>query len=58
MWLTAGFLPLLIFVVVVIAPLTEEVVFRGFMYRGLADRWGAAPAVLITAGLWALAHTQ
>ena len=51
-WAAAVFLML-----VVVAPLFEEIVFRGFMFRGIARSpagpWGA---VMITSFLFALAH--
>jgi hypothetical protein len=56
---TAGFLPLLVFALVVAAPLSEELVFRGFMLEGMRhSRAGPVLAVLITAGVWAAIHTQ
>jgi membrane protease YdiL (CAAX protease family) len=43
----------------VVAPVVEEIVFRGFVYRGWAGSWlGVAGTVLVTAGLWAIMHTQ
>jgi membrane protease YdiL (CAAX protease family) len=43
--------------VVVIGPVMEEIVFRGFLYRGLsATRIGIAGTVVITALVWALMH--
>ena len=54
---SARVLPLLWFAIVVAAPVFEEAVFRGFMYRGLAaSRAGTGGAVLITALLWAALH--
>jgi membrane protease YdiL (CAAX protease family) len=45
--------------VVVLAPLLEEVVFRGFLLIGLRrSRLGAWGAVVLTALLWAVIHTQ
>ncbi len=45
--------------VVVMAPLFEEIFFRGFMFRGIAaSRLGAPGAVLITAFTWAVVHAQ
>ena len=56
---TAVFLPLLVLAVVLVAPLFEEVVFRGFMYRGIAaSRLGPAGAILIATILWSLLHVQ
>jgi membrane protease YdiL (CAAX protease family) len=55
----AGLLPLLWIAVVIIAPVTEELVFRGFLYRGwAASRLGAAGTVVLTALIWALLHRQ
>ncbi|MEM7049344.1 MAG: CPBP family intramembrane glutamic endopeptidase [Acidobacteriota bacterium] len=56
---TAGSLPALIFAIVVVAPLFEEVLFRGFLFTGLANSaagtWGA---VLITSLLFSVIHLQ
>jgi uncharacterized protein len=55
----SGTLWLLVIALVVAAPLTEEVVFRGFMYRGLAaSRLGEAGAILIPSAIWAALHIQ
>jgi len=41
----------------VMAPLWEEALMRGFLYRGLAaSRLGPAGAIVVTAVLWALMH--
>ena len=49
----------LIFAVTVLAPLIEELLFRGFMFRGLAaSRAGLAGAVVIPNFLWVLLHVQ
>ena len=56
---TAGFLPLLIFAMVVAAPFQEELFFRGFMFTGYARSWmGPGGAILVSAALWALIHLQ
>jgi membrane protease YdiL (CAAX protease family) len=56
---SAGWLPGLLFVVVFVAPLVEEVLFRGFLLPGLAaGRLGPTGAVAVTALLFALVHTQ
>ncbi len=56
---TAGFVPLLVVAVVLLAPFREEIVFRGFMYRGIASsRLGPAGAIAITAILWSILHVQ
>lgn len=44
---------------VIAAPLAEELVFRGFMFRGLAaSRVGVLGAVLIPSAIWAMMHIQ
>ncbi|MGH7196229.1 MAG: lysostaphin resistance A-like protein [Candidatus Saccharimonadales bacterium] len=49
----------LIFVaLVVLAPLAEELLFRGFLYRGLRRRLSFIPATLVTSLLFAVAHAQ
>lgn len=55
----AGWLPLLWFAVVIGAPAGEEMLFRGFLFRGWLrqprDTWAV---IAITAGLFALMHVQ
>ncbi len=40
----------------IMAPLVEEIFFRGFVFAGLRGRWGWQKAALVSAGLFALAH--
>jgi uncharacterized protein len=57
----AGWLPwiLLCLAVVVVTPVAEETVFRGFLFRGWLRSPNAAwPAIVATALLWALIHLQ
>ena len=55
----AGSPPLLWFTVSVLAPIAEEVVFRGFVFEGLArGRGGAVTASLFTSLVWSLIHLQ
>jgi membrane protease YdiL (CAAX protease family) len=50
---------LLAIALVVGAPLAEELVFRGFMFRGLAaSRVGVWGAILIPSAIWAVMHIQ
>ncbi|MDX2079680.1 MAG: CPBP family glutamic-type intramembrane protease [Terrimicrobiaceae bacterium] len=44
--------------VVLIAPFVEELVFRGYAFTGLAARWGAPIAGLITAVVFTALHVQ
>jgi len=56
---TAGFLPLLWATLLLQAPLFEEVLFRGFMFRGIQQsRLGSAGAILITSLAWTAMHVQ
>lgn len=43
---------------VVIAPLAEEIFFRGFLFAGLRKRHGWKRAALVSAGLFAVLHLQ
>jgi membrane protease YdiL (CAAX protease family) len=43
-------------VAIVVAPLAEELLFRGFLYPALRKRLGAPLAVCVSAGLFALMH--
>lgn len=55
----AGVLPLLVFAVVVVAPVTEELMFRGFLHRGWALSWLGVPGtIVLTSALWAALHLQ
>ncbi len=55
----SGALPWLAIALVVIAPLTEELTFRGFLYRGwAASPLGPAGAIALTSLLWAGMHLQ
>lgn len=43
-------------VAVVMAPLAEEVFFRGFLYAGLRDRWGLTAGILASSVIFGLVH--
>jgi len=43
--------------IAVIAPIVEEIAFRGFIYGGLRRRWGVTVSVLVSSLVFALAHT-
>ena len=57
---TAGYaMPILWFALIVAAPLSEEFLFRGFLFTGLKhSRLGGTGAVLATALVWASIHLQ
>jgi len=45
--------------VVIVAPLWEEIAFRGFLFRGTSlTRFGVPGAILLTSSVWALMHGQ
>ncbi len=43
---------------VVVTPIAEEVFFRGFLLRGLANRWGTVPGIIVSAAIFAGLHFQ
>lgn len=50
---------LLVIALLIAAPISEEVFFRGFLFEGLArSRLGGRAAVVLTAAVWAAIHTQ
>lgn len=56
---TSGFPPLLFFAIIICAPLSEEIFFRGFLFKGLRATWmGAVGATVVTSLLWAMMHVQ
>ncbi len=51
--------PMLVFIGgVLVAPLVEEIIFRGFIFAGLQGRLGWKKSALTSAGLFALIHFQ
>ncbi len=56
---SAMFLPLLLVALVVVAPVLEELVFRGFLFEGLRhSRLGNAGAIVLASLVWASIHFQ
>ncbi len=56
---SAGSLPLLWITICVLAPISEELFFRGFFYKGLSrSRLGVAGAIVVTSLCWAIIHVQ
>ncbi len=54
--LTPGDLVLLLILVAVIAPIAEELFFRGMLYPVLRRRWGVGVAVVVNALVFAVIH--
>ncbi len=48
----------LLFSTVIVAPIFEEIVFRGFLFQGLRKKTGALWAAVISTVFFALIHTQ
>jgi CAAX protease family protein len=55
---SAGWLAGLLIAIVVVAPIGEEIIFRGFLFRGLAKPGWEVHAVGAIALAWALLHIQ
>ncbi len=56
---TTDFLPLFVFAFVAMPALFEEILFRGFMFRGLQATWmGNVGAILLTSLTWSVIHFQ
>jgi membrane protease YdiL (CAAX protease family) len=56
---TAYFPPLLWLAFIILAPLYEEILFRGFMFKGIEhSRLGPIGALLITSLAWSMLHIQ
>ena len=55
----ANALPLLFLAVVIMAPIAEEIAFRGFLFRGLSESWlGISGTLIVTSAIWAAMHVQ
>lgn len=50
-WVAVSFLALAVW-----TPVAEEVFFRGFVLRGLVNRWGPAPALIVSAAVFSALH--
>jgi|GEM_PF-2846865 len=52
-------LPFVVFVLLVIAPIFEEIIFRGFMFRGIEKSpLGPVGAILVTSFVFTIVHQQ
>ena len=55
----AGYLPWQWLTAVVVTPIGEETLFRGFLFKGiLHSRLGGPGAIVLTALIWAVIHQQ
>jgi len=55
---TAAGIVLFAIVAVVMAPLCEEIFFRGFVFKGFATSWGWVTGAVVSGALFSLAHLQ
>jgi membrane protease YdiL (CAAX protease family) len=56
---TATFVPVLYVAIVVVAPIFEEIFFRGFLFEGVRhSRLGPGGAIGMTSLVWAIIHLQ
>ncbi len=55
---SASCLPCLLAALIVLAPVLEELVFRGFIFTGVQERLGPFWAVVFATAPWALLHLQ
>jgi uncharacterized protein len=54
-----GAIALLLIAAVIAAPVGEEIMFRGFLFRGWsASRLGGTGTILLTSAIWASIHVQ
>jgi membrane protease YdiL (CAAX protease family) len=49
---------LAVLTVVIVAPLAEEIIFRGLLHRLTSSLWGAGPAALISALVFGIVHGE
>ena len=56
--LPGGFVIFTVIALAVVTPIAEEIFFRGFLLRGLVNRWGVAPGIIVSAAVFAGLHFQ
>lgn len=56
--LPGAFVIFTVIALAVVTPIAEEIFFRGFLLRGLVNRWGVAPGIIVSAAVFAGLHFQ
>lgn len=52
-------LPLFFIAIIIVAPITEEIAFRGFLFRGLSQSMLGVPGtIVLSSAVWAIMHVQ
>ncbi|HYA32436.1 MAG TPA: type II CAAX endopeptidase family protein [Candidatus Bathyarchaeia archaeon] len=54
----SGMLPLVLLSGVIIAPIAEEIVFRGYLYKAFRDRFRPSYAIVMSAALFSAIHLE
>jgi membrane protease YdiL (CAAX protease family) len=54
----SGMLPLVLLSGVIIAPIAEEIVFRGYLYKAFRDRFRPSYAIVLSAALFSAIHLE
>jgi uncharacterized protein len=55
----SGWLPVYLIALCIVAPITEEILVRGFLFRGWSQSFlGPVGAIVLTSLVWAAVHTQ
>ncbi len=57
-WLNEGPAVFLLVIVLVVAPVIEEVLFRGLMLHRIAVKWGLGPAIVVSSAVFGLLHVN
>jgi uncharacterized protein len=54
----AGHQSLALIALVLLPPVLEETIFRGFMFPAMAKKWGVIPGALVSSAVFGIAHFQ
>ena len=53
-----GLFPLVVLSGIIIAPIAEEIVFRGYFYKAFSDRFKPSHAIILSAALFSILHFE